>query len=410
MPKYYKSTAAVWNNPNSWSAISSVSIDNAGIPSQAEDVIFDATSGIACAVTSSVGTCRNLTTTGYIGIITLNTDLQVFGPTIIVANTTFLGAGWFTIGGQNPAVAKTMNSNGVFFPNFQLGFLGPPVNTITFNDVLNVGNIRQAVSNGITTNGSSVSVNNSMIMEASGYSWQGTTVYNLVGNGNGNFGMVSTSPSFQNKININKTGGTITFLTYVYFVNATFTYIAGNVVTTGNTLLLNFTNTITSKNVNTSNEILFNKVQAGYTGSLGTTTLNSDMRVLDNFTVSQFNGYNFNGNTIFVNGNIINPSTIANGGTSVMVMEGPANATISGGNLTRSLTISKSGGATVTLLDNLTYGVVGASKTLTINTPFDVISNSTTITAGGTPLTIINSYGSQFFNLTITATTTLNIN
>jgi hypothetical protein len=316
------------------------------------------------------------------------------------ATTSFnaLGAGFYCANGTG-----SITSNGVSFPKFKLN-KNTAVFTLTLNDILNVVDIVTDF-NGSVTNGFSVSVNGSMTLITASFS--GNTIYNLIGTGN--FGTNSAAALIASTVNIN-TLGTITLLSFLRFTGGTLNYIAGNVNTTINSSILDLyaNNSITSKNG--ANEIIFNNVRAAFTGALGTTTLGSDMRVTGNFTVSQQNGYNFNGNTIFIGGNILNPTGTANGGTSVMVMEGPANATISAGNLTRSLTISKSGGATVTLLGNLTYGVVGVSRTLTINTPLDVISNSTTITAGGTPLTITNSYGSQFFNLTITATTTLNIN
>ena len=387
MARYYKSTATVWNLASSWSATSSTATDNAGIPSTTDDVIFDATSGATCAVSTSgailIGNCRNFTTTGYTGTITLNVDLNIYGPTIIIGNTTsFLGAAWFSISGANPSVARTMNSNGVYFPNFQLGVGGAILNAITFNDVLNVGNIRQGASNGITTNGSSVNVNGSMTMEATGYNWLGTTVYNLVGTGN--FGMTSTSPFFGVAININ-TSGTITFLSLVKTAGITLTYIAGNVDTTTNSSLLDlyFNNTITSKNTSTLNEIIFNNVRAGATGTLGTTTLGSDMRVGGNFTVFAFNGYNFNGNTIYVRGNINNPVGVPNGGTSVMVMEGSVAATISGGTLSRSLTIGKSGGAVVTVVVSGAAGLNWGGAGLTLLVPASqTLALSTTLTLG----------------------------
>jgi hypothetical protein len=411
--RFYKSGATVWNSANSWSATGPAALDNAGIPTSADDVIFELGSGLACAVTTTIGVCNNLTTTGYTGTITLNVDLHVFGPSIFIANTTFdpLGAGWFTIGNKNPAAIRNMTSNGVYFPKFQLGATGAVTNTITFNDVLNVGDIRQALTNGIITNGSSVNVNGSMTMEATGYSWQGNTVYNLVGSGNGNFGMVSVLPSFQNTININKTGGTITFLPNIYFANATFTYIAGNVVTTGNTTLLNFANTITSKNTISGNEIIFNDVRAGGAGAVNTTTLGSDMRVAGNFQVIQSNGYNFNGNTIFVGGNIINPTNVTNGGTSVMVMEGSTPTTISGGSLTRSVTINKTGGAAVTVILNgataLNWGATG--RIFNILTGNNLILSTSMSVFGGTLLVPSGGIVSGPSNLIMAGTSTLDI-
>jgi hypothetical protein len=397
--RFYKTGSTVWNNNNSWSAISSVALDNAGIPTSGDPVFFDANSGANCAVTSSVGLCASLNTTGYTGTFLLNADLSVFGNHIISATTVFnpLGAGFYCANAPG-----SITSNGVSFTKFKLNRSSATF-TLILNDVLNVVDIVQDF-NGAVTNGFSVSVNGSMTLIATSYS--GTTIYNLIGTGN--FG-TNTATAFINCIvNIN-TSGTITLLSFLRFSSGTLNYIAGNVNTTTNSSLLdlNGNNSITSKNIGTGNEIIFNNVRAGNAGALSTTTLGSDMRISGNFQVVQFNGYNFNGNTIFVGRNILNPSTLTNGGTSVMVMEGSNAATISGGIHTRSLTINKSSGAGVTLLGNLTFGQSGG--VLTINTAVNFTTNNTTILINGTNLTINNPLSNSFFNLTIPAGHTLTL-
>lgn len=411
---YFRNVGTAWNNNTSWSTTSSTGASAGVIPAAADDVIFDVNSAVSCPVTTTIGQCRDLSTTGYTGTITLNVDLRVFGNIITGNNTIFSGTSWFTIGGQNPAVAKTMTSNGVLFPNFQLGVFGPPLNTLTFNDVLNVGNIRHAISNVIATNGSSVNVNGSMTMENANVTWQGTTVYNLIGTGN--FGMVSTNPAFGVTININ-TLGTITFLANVRLSGLTFTYISGNVDTTTNSSIFDLftTNTVTSKNVGTGNEIIFNNVRGGGAGILGTTTLNSDMRVAGNFTVGQSNGYNFNGNIIFVGGNITNPATsITNGGTSILQLSGSSNASITNtsgtptsatGYLGRDLVINKSGGAIVTLTGSLILNATGRTYTLTAGT-FNPLTSTVSLT--NTINTTFNGF--NFYNLTIPGASSITSN
>lgn len=407
--RFYKSGATVWNNANSWSASGPTGLDNAGIPTTADDVIFEAGSGLACAVTTTIGVCNNFTTTGYTGTITLNVDLNVFGPSIFVANTTFdaAAAGWFTIGNTTAVGVRNMTSNGVNFPKFQLGATGAVANTINFLDVLNVGSIRtSSFTNGIITNGSSVNVNIDMVFAGTS-PFQGTTVYNLIGSGN--FGSTSATPAYQCPININ-TAGTITFLSNIYFAGATFTYIAGNVITTGNTTLFNYTNTITTKNTGTGNEIIFNNVNSGTAGGATTTTLLSDMRVGGNFTTSFFNGYNFNGFTIFVAGNI-NNSNIPTGGTTVMEMYGSTSATINGGQLQRNLTINKTGGATVTVVLNATlalnWGTAG--RTLNIITGNTLILSAILRVNGGTVLVPSGGIITGASNLNIVQSSTLDI-
>ena len=395
MPTYYKRntnpTNNNWNQANNWSTVSSTSATNTGtFPSSStlDPVIFDASSvGVTVNVLSN---CTSITTTGFNGTITLNADLTIATNHVIGATTAFAGSSFYCANGTG-----SITSNSVSFPNFKLNRSSANF-TLTLNDILNVVNITQD-SNSATTNGFSVTVTGSMgFASNSVLSYSGTTVYNLTGTGN--LGIAGTSPFYACTVNIN-TSGTITFLTNLNFTGGTLTYTAGTVVTTGNTFQLNGTNTVTSKNVGTGNEISFNNVTAGTAGASLTTTLGSDMRVLGNFTVSNFNGYSFNGNTIYVAGNITNTTTVVNAGTSVMEMYGSSNATISAGILSRSLTINKSSGATVTLLGSLTFGATGGS--LTMNTAINYTTNSTTVTLVGTTLTINNPIGSSFFNLTV---------
>jgi hypothetical protein len=401
---YFRNVGTAWNNNTSWSSGSTTGVSAGVIPTGFDDVIFDANSAASCPVTTTIGICRDLTTTGYTGTITLNVDLQVRGNIITGSGTVFSGTSWFTIAGQTPAVSKTMSSNGVFFPNFQLGVGGPPAHTLTFNDVLNVNNIRHAVANAVTTNANSVNVNGSMTMENVGVTWVGTTVYNLIGTGN--FGMVGVNPAFGVTININ-TPSTITFLANVRLNGLTFNYISGNVNTTTNSSLFDLyaNNTITSKNVGTGNEIVFNNVRGGFTGINGITTLGSDITIRGNLTVGDFNGYSFNNNVIYVQGNVINPnSNITNGGTSIVEMIGTGNTSItnlgatpssSTGFLGRSLVINKTG-ATVSLIGNLTLNATGREYTVasgTFNPSVSTISLANNINA--------TFNGFTFWNLTI---------
>jgi hypothetical protein len=409
--RYYKSGATIWNSANSWSATGPAALDNAGIPSAADDVIFEAGSGLACAVTTTIGVCNNFTTTGYTGTITLNVDLNVFGPSIFVANTTFdpLGAGWFTIGNTTVVGIRNMTSNGVVFPKFQLGATGAGANTINFLDVLNVGSIRTAsFTNGIITNGSSVNVNVDMVFASATVGFfQGTTVYNLIGTGN--FGSSGATPSYRCPININ-TAGTITFLSNVLIFNSTFTYIAGNVITAGNTTTFNGTNTVKTKNTISGNEISFNNVNSGISGAATTTTLQSDMRVLGNFATAANNGYNFDGFTIFVAGNI-NNANAPTSGTTVMEMYGSVSATISGGQHQRNLIINKTGGATVTVILNgllaLSWGAAG--RTLNIITGNNLILSAALSALGGTVLVPTGGIISGPSNLIMAGTSTLDV-
>jgi hypothetical protein len=68
--RFFKTGATTWNSANNWSATGSGGGDNAGVPTDADDVYLDATSG---NLTIDVaGVCRSINCTGYTGTITHN--------------------------------------------------------------------------------------------------------------------------------------------------------------------------------------------------------------------------------------------------------------------------------------------------------------------------------------------------
>lgn len=424
MPNYYyKSGATNWNTVSSWDS------PNPGtpatvVPTANDDVFFTVTSNNTCTVATTIGLCRNLTTTGWTGTITLNVDLRVHGNIVTSSGTIVNGIGWFTIQGQTPAVNKTMTSNGASFVNFQLGATsGPQAHTLTFIDTLNVTNIRHGLSTLVTTNGSSVNVSGSMTMENISLTWSGTTVYNLIGSGNGNFGMVGTSPAFGNTININKTGGgTITFLANVRLFGATFNYTAGTVDTTTNTSLFDLygTNTVTTKNG--INEITLNNVRMGNAVSLATTTLISNMKISGNLTVgSQAVKINTsNSSTVELDGNLFyngigNPGTSYFLGTSSITFKGATDTVIQGTSLLNTsalliginLIINKSSGRKVTMIPVAANSIkkiyLVPGETANVTNPMSI-----TVTSGSLDADVGSTVVVGFANATYSTTLTLN--
>lgn len=419
--RYYKSGATVWNSPNSWSATSPTAPDNAGIPSANDDVFFTVNSNTICTVATTTGLCKNFNTSGWTGTITLNNiDLRVHGNIVTSSGTTVNGTGWFTIQGQTPAVAKTMTSNGASFVNFQLGGVsGPQAHTLTFNDILNVTNIRHGLSALVTTNGSSVNVSGSMTMENISLTWSGTTVYNLIGSGNGNFGMAGTSPAFGNTININKSGGTITFLGNVRLFGATFNYTSGTVDTTTNSNLFDLygTNAVTTKNG--GNEITLNNVRMGFGVGAATTTLNSNMKISGDLTVgSQPVKINTSNNsTVELDGNLFyngggNPLLSYFKGTSSITFKGTTDTVIQGINSVGTnallvginLIINKLAGRKVTLTPTTTsskiYLVPGENS---LNNPMSITVTSGSLDAASGSTVVVG-----FANSSYITTLTLN--
>lgn len=78
MARYFKTAATTWNNANNWSATSAAGLDNAGVPTAAQDVIFELASGNCQIDTNAV--CRSLDCTSgtgsYAGTISYDTNAR----------------------------------------------------------------------------------------------------------------------------------------------------------------------------------------------------------------------------------------------------------------------------------------------------------------------------------------------
>ena len=116
---------------------------------------------------------------------------------------------------------------------------------------------------------------------------------------------------------------------------------------------------------------------------------------------------NANGAKILFGGNL-STSLIA-AGTSTLEFTGSSAATWGGaGSYRNNIIVNKSSAAVVTAASAITWGV--ANAVLTLNSTVNFSTNSNTFTLSGTPLTINNSSASQFYNMTVSANATLNIN
>jgi len=73
--RYFKTGATIWNDANNWSATGSGDGDNAGVPTAADNVYLDATSGNLTIDVAAV--CRSINCTGYTGTITHNAAITL---------------------------------------------------------------------------------------------------------------------------------------------------------------------------------------------------------------------------------------------------------------------------------------------------------------------------------------------
>lgn len=172
------SGARTWNssNTNLWSTSSGGS-SGASVPTGADDVIFDANSGSANALTLSGNNinCRTLVCTGFVGTVvgTSSVVLSFWGPTLTFSSgmtTTGLGGSLFAF---NANCAVTMNGQ-----NANLALYIPPgaTATVTLQDAFNCTG--SSVQNGfaiysatgaINTNGKTCTVG--VMVDAAGGTW-----------------------------------------------------------------------------------------------------------------------------------------------------------------------------------------------------------------------------------------------
>jgi hypothetical protein len=108
--RYFKTGATLWNLAASWSSTASSGVDTAGVPTAADDAIFDAGSGSCTVNVASV--CLSLNFTGYTGTLTMSNGITVSGSLTLSNSMTISGASGLTFNASG-----TWTSNGRTWPN-----------------------------------------------------------------------------------------------------------------------------------------------------------------------------------------------------------------------------------------------------------------------------------------------------
>ena len=381
-----------YNSTTNWSATSG-GASGASVPSTADNVFFNALSGIGTATINVASNCANLNLTGFLGTISFANTLGTNGT---IVN---LGTGGYTQAGVSGLIIQTlctMTSGGVTWSRL-LQFSSSA--TITLADNWTVtGNIQVNSSAIPTLNNNTLNIGANFTMASPNWC-TGTTIFNF--NGNGTWSNTSTG-NLRNNVTINPTG-TLTIGTNVYYHIGTITYLGGTVDTTGSTL------NITGNTTLNTNGITWNNIN---TTTAATITLGSNLTLTGTLSIG-------NSTTSFVLGGFNLISTNANlnmlGVNATFTM--PANQTF------KTLTITSSGasinGNTLTITENLTinstvtgttsiiYGGTGTwsatgvgsfiNNILTINTPGILTISGTVYKAAGlftyTAGTIIDTIG-----------------
>lgn len=360
------------------------------VPSASDDVIFDASSP-ACTLTGAA-TCLSFNASTYGaktwalgtnnisvagGVFTLGTGMTVTGTGTLIR----------TAGGN------TLTSNGVTWPgSIQINLAA----THTWGDAWTISGSFTALAN-LTINGTfNITIGGSLIISAGSLASTSTYILNGVGSLNGSF--TSASITINTAIT-----NTITLPTSLSMSLGTLRLTSGIVSVTAGHLFQPAGCTLDTDRTSTGgNKISFFNY-ASFSSS--TITLQSNLTVTNNFTnannITTAGVFNIN-----VGGNYAQTGTIS--GTATLILDGTSNATIGTGAININLTINKSGSGVVTPSSTMSWGA--ANKTLTINSAVNFLTNSTTLTLVGTPLTIVNNFpANSFFNLNVPATT-LNIN
>lgn len=369
-------------------------------------ITFIGTCTINCA--SSLNTISggfNVTTGSSLQMLS---NIYLAGGTItFTGSATLINTGLFTL---FCSTAVTFNTSTVNWYNITLTAQNI---THALSSALNItNNLTLTVPSGtglvIATSTFAINISGSLIGSGQ-LRCTGNGIINMLGTG-----AIDMADIANSIININGTGtytiGSATNPTLIFAgagsaINLIGTSTAQVYSTTTHTIRIATTtlttnNTATGANIVGGSQIIWGNINAS---SSSISTLTYDTIALGNFSSDNAN---INGGRLYVGGNLI--ANTAVGGTSTIELNGSSNTNWSAGTYQNSIVVNKSSGATVTTAaGTILWGL--ANRTLTMNSAVNFLTNSTTFTLSGNPLTINNSYGSSFFNLTIPISTTLTL-
>lgn len=387
-----------YNSTTNWSATSG-GASGASVPTSADNVFFNASSGAGTATINVASNCANLNLTGFTGTLAFTNTLQVNGT---VLN---LGTGGYTVTGASQlllATAMTVTSNGT---NYQGNIYFAANVTYTLADNLTIlGTLSITAGGNQTVNGNSIFISSNLTSVGNGTT-SGTTAF--VFNGTGTWSHTSTGV-IRNNTTIN-TAGTLTIGTNIYYNTGTLTYTAGTVVTTGSTLNISVATTLNT------NGITWNNITTSFTGAI---TLSSNLTLTGTLSLTSGTlSFTLGGNSLV--------STNANLSLAGATFTMPANQTF------KSLTTSGIPAIntnTLTLTENLTingnptgttsivYAGTGTwsgsgflGNTFTINTAGTLTITGTVNKSGGTFTYTAGTVNDAGATVVVSSATTLNV-
>jgi hypothetical protein len=263
--RYFLNIGANWGDTANWSDTSG-GTGGFSVPTNADDVFFDANSG-NCTVNASARTAKTLNFTGYTNTITMTFGITVSGSVTLVAAMTIAGASGLTINATG-----TFTSNGKTWPN-ALTFSA--TNTLTLADNLTLNGLL-AITGVTTVNGTfNINASGGISLLVNLLQGTGNTTLNLLGGTWSGIGALALNTNINGNVTIS---GTVAYST------GTLTYVAGTVTTTGSTLNIPGASSATLDTDRGATKITFNIIQQ--TGSGSTLTLLSDLNLNGQITIS----------------------------------------------------------------------------------------------------------------------------
>lgn len=256
------------------------------VPTSADDVVATATSG-TLTLSNSLNQCKTLNFTNYTGTFAMTSNgVSVAGDVTLVSGMTLTGTGTGTL--TVNAATVTLTSAGKTLPaRLTSTFVGA---VITLADNWTIAGLI-TVSNTATFIGNTIFAQTSITINAA---LTGSTTTAFVMTGTGTLICFNANTYFTNSLTIN-TAGTITLGTHLSLRGATFTYTAGTVATTGNTVQISGSSTINAAG------ITFNNVNITTTS---TVTLNSLFTLSGTLTISAGIVATFDGTAGFTAANL----------------------------------------------------------------------------------------------------------
>ena len=288
--------------------------DNGTGISAADTVVFDGVVGNANCNWDITTSIASINTTGYSGVVTPSVTMTVAGN-ITFANSTFAH------GNQILKITNTCSLNVGNNSLYKLTFDGNFTTTIT-GTVTVVNTLDLNASNNATINGGTIEAQGD-VQNTGTNSVVGTTALNFTGGANQTFSYATASNLYGLKlpITINKSANTLTLSGVIGF-NANWTYVAGTVAAgTSEIRLQHISGQDITWNDSTTQFYKFSNSLAI------TVTLSADLHVTNNFDFSisavDVNSV-WNGNKIYIGGNLSTGSIsgASQTGTSVIELNG----------------------------------------------------------------------------------------